>query len=114
MEHEVRLRALYGAFNARNVDAVLRELTSDVDWPNAWEGGRVHGQEGVRDNWTRQWAAIDATVEPMLFTTRPDGSIAVEVHQVVHGVDGTLVSAGRVLHIYGFRDDRIARMDARS
>jgi hypothetical protein len=27
----------------------------------------------------------------MLFTTRPDGSIAVEVHQVVHGVDGTLV-----------------------
>jgi hypothetical protein len=111
MGHTVRLRALYGAFNARNVEAVLREMNSDVDWPNAWEGGRVHGHDGVRDYWIRQWAAIDATVEPVAFTTRPDGSIAVEVHQVVRSVDGTLGSEGRVLHVYVFRDDLVARMD---
>lgn len=111
MEHEMRLRALYRAFNARNVDAVVCQMTWDVDWPNAWEGGRVHGHEGVRDYWTRQWAAIDATVEPVAFTPRPDGSIAVQVHQVVRGLDGALVVDGRVFHVYVFRDGRVARMD---
>jgi hypothetical protein len=111
MGHETRLRALYGAFNARNVDAVLCELTPDVDWPNAWEGGRVQGHEGVRDYWTRQWAVIDAKVEPVAFAVRPDGSIAVEVHQVVHDLNGSLVGEGRVFHVYVFRDDMVARMD---
>ena len=105
------MRAMYEAFNARDIDAVLRQMAADVDWPNAWEGGRVHGHEGVRDYWTRQWAAIDPAVEPMAFTTRSDGSIAVEVDQVARGLDGTLLGEGRVLHVYVFRDDVIARMD---
>ena len=111
MGHEMRLRATYEAFNARNIDAVLRQMSPDVDWPNSWEGGRVQGHDGVRDYWTRQWAAIDATVEPVAFTTRVDGSIAVEVHQVVRGVDGALVGEGRVLHVYVFSGDLVARMD---
>ena len=40
-EHEPLLRDLYAAFNARDVDAVLGHLHADVDWPNAFEGGRV-------------------------------------------------------------------------
>jgi len=44
------------------------------------------------------------------FTTRSDGSIAVEVHQVPRDLDGTL-GEGRVLHVYVFRDDLVARMD---
>jgi hypothetical protein len=47
----------------------------------------------------------------MAFATRPDGSIAVEVHQVVRGLDGTPVAEGRLLHVYAFRGDLIARMD---
>ena len=108
-ERERRLRATYDAFNARDIDAVLRQMTRDVDWPNAWEGGRVHGHEGVRTYWTRQSAAIDPTVTPVAFTTRSDGSIAVEVHQVVRDLDGTVLGEGRVLHVYVFRDDRVAR-----
>jgi hypothetical protein len=111
MEPEQRLRAAYAAFNARDIDAVLRQMTADVDWPNAWEGGRVHGHEGVRDYWRRQWSAIDPVAEPVAFTTRPDASIGVEVDQVTRSLDGTLLGEGRVLHIYGFRDDLIARMD---
>lgn len=111
MEHEMCLRATYEVFNARDVDVILRQMTPDVDWPNAWEGGRVRGHEGVRDYWTRQWMAIDATVEPVAFTTRPDGSIAVEVQQVVRGLDGSLVGDERVVHVYVFRDDLVARMD---
>jgi hypothetical protein len=111
VEHEKQLRATYEAFNARDIDAVLRQLTADVDWPNAWEGGRVHGHEGVRDYWTRQWAVIDPTVKPVGFTTRSDGSIAVEVDQLARGLDGTLLGEGRVFHVYVFRDDLVARMD---
>jgi hypothetical protein len=111
MEREERLRVTYAAFNARDIDAAVRQMTTDVQWPNAWQGGRVHGHEGVRDYWTRQWAAIDATVKPLAFTTRADGSIAVEVHQVARGLDGALVDERHVLHVYVFRDDLVARMD---
>src|ERR1700730_5333766 len=103
------LRATYEAFNARDIDAALSRMAADVDWPNAWEGGRVHGHEGVRDYWTRQWSAIDPAVDPVGFTTRPDGSIVVEVDQVARDLAGTLLGEGRVLHIYVFRDDLIAR-----
>jgi hypothetical protein len=37
------LAALYEAFNARRIDAVLEHLSDDVDWANAWEGGRLRG-----------------------------------------------------------------------
>jgi ketosteroid isomerase-like protein len=111
MEYEELLRAIYAAFNERDIGAVLRQMTEDVDWPNAWEGGRVHGHDGVRDYWTRQWAAINPTVEPVAFTTQSDGGVAVEVHQVAHSLDGTLLGEGRVLHLYTFRDGLIARMD---
>ena len=111
MESEDLLRVIYEAFNARDIDVVLAHMTPDVDWPNAWEGGRVHGHDAVRDYWTRQWAAVDPTVEPVAFTTRPDGSIAVEVHQVVRGLDGRHLGDGRVLHVYVLRDGLVARMD---
>jgi ketosteroid isomerase-like protein len=86
-------------------------MTDDVDWPNAWEGGRVVGHAAVRDYWTRQWAAIDPTVEPVSVATRADGSVAVEVAQTVRGLDGALIAEGRVTHVYLVRDGLIARMD---
>ena len=57
-DHRELLERLYAAFNAREIDAVLGAMHADVDWPNAWQGGRVHGHEEVRDYWTRQWTAI--------------------------------------------------------
>jgi hypothetical protein len=111
VDREQRLRACYEAFNARDIDALLRQMTADVDWPNAWEGGRVQGHDDVRDYWTRQWAAIDPTVAPVAFAARADGSIAVEVRQVVRERDGTLLDEGRVVHVYTFRGDLVARMN---
>ena len=64
MTSEELLRTMYDGFNARDIDGVLAAMTEDVDWPNAWEGGRPVGHEQVRDYWTRQWAAIDPHVEP--------------------------------------------------
>jgi hypothetical protein len=105
------LRTIYDAFNARDIDAVLRHMTVDVDWPNAWEGGRVSGHAGVRDYWTRQWSAIDPVVTPIALTARSDGQVAVEVQQVARSLDGAILAEGRILHVYTFRDDLITRMD---
>lgn len=106
-----RLQELYRAFNARDIDTVLDQMTGDVDWPNAWEGGRVRGHDAVRDYWTRQWSAIEPSVDPLAITPRADGRIAVDVAQTVRALDGSLITEGRVRHVYVLRDGLIARMD---
>lgn len=35
------LRAVYAAFNRREIETVLALMSDDVDWPNGWEGGRL-------------------------------------------------------------------------
>jgi ketosteroid isomerase-like protein len=111
MEAEEQLRDVYAAFNARDIDAALAQTTADVDWPNAWEGGRVHGWDGIREYWRRQWEAIDPSVDPTGFEARADERVAVSVHQVVRDLDGELVAENDVRHVYRFRDGLIARMD---
>src|SRR5215204_309672 len=96
-DHEPLLRRTYDAFNARDIDAVLAVMHPDVDWPNAWEGGRVHGHDAVREYWTRQFAAIDGRVEPVGFSARDDGRVAVEVHQVVKALDGSVLADQTVM-----------------
>lgn len=86
-------------------------MTTDVDWPNAWEGGRVYGRAAVRSYWTRQWAQLDPRVAPVTVSTRADGRVAVDVHQVVRDLNGELLSDGRVFHIYELHDGLVARMD---
>jgi nuclear transport factor 2 (NTF2) superfamily protein len=110
-EEEQRLRGLYDAFNARDIDTVLAAMTDDVDWPNAWEGGRLRGKDQVRDYWTRQWAEIDPRVEPTAFRALRDGRISVEVDQVVRDKSGALLGANNVRHQYTFRGGLVARME---
>jgi ketosteroid isomerase-like protein len=110
-EHEPLLRAMYDAFNRRDIEAVLEAMHGDVDWPNAWEGGRVHGRDAVREYWTRQFAAIDPHVEPQGFRITDDGRVAVAVHQVVRSLDGDLLADQVVTHVYAFRDALVERMD---
>ena len=111
MDTEQRLRELYDAFNARDVDAVLNAVTDDVDWPNAWEGGRIHGKAAMRSYWVRQWAEIDPRVEPVEIGEREDGRVAVAVEQTVLGLDGGLIAKRSVRHVYAFRDGLVSRMD---
>jgi ketosteroid isomerase-like protein len=104
---------LYDRFNARDIDAVLAHLTTDVDWPNGWEGGYVHGHDEVRAYWTRQWEAIDGTVAPQAFATEPDGRIDVTVHQVVKTLEGEVVEDTTVHHVYRLRDEQVVQMEIR-
>lgn len=109
---ETLIRDLYASFNARDIEAVLNHLDPDVDWPNAWEGGRLHGHDEVRDYWTRQFQAIDGRVEPEQITQRGDQTV-VTVHQTVRTPAGELVDDRVVTHTYTIRDGRITRMDVR-
>jgi len=112
MSDEDVLRAAYAAFNARDVDAVIELMAPDVDWPNAWEGGRVTGRQAVAAYWTRQFESIQSTVEPERFDPEPDGAIAVTVHQVVRDAKtGDLLSDARVTHRYRLAQGRVLRMD---
>jgi ketosteroid isomerase-like protein len=105
VDREATLRQTYRAFNERDIEAVLRLIHPEVDWPNAWEGGRVVGRDAVRDYWTRQFAEISSNVEPESFTEEPDGAITVDVHQVVHDANsGDLLTDSRVRHRYWFDD----------
>jgi hypothetical protein len=102
---------LYEAFNRRDVDRVLDLMSDDVDWPNAWKGGRLVGRQAVREYWTAQWAEIDPRVEPSAVTGRADGSFAVTVRQVVRAIGGQLLADGEVVHVYQLEDGLIKRMD---
>ena len=57
------LERLYDRFNARDIEAALATMHPDVIWANGLEGGHVHGHDGVRDYWTRQWAMMDSCAE---------------------------------------------------
>jgi hypothetical protein len=65
------------------------------DWENGMEGGHVHGREGVRSYWTRQWAVVDPHVEPVAFAEGPKAEVIVEVHQVVRDLKGNLLVANQ-------------------
>jgi ketosteroid isomerase-like protein len=111
-EAELVLRSAYRAFNTRDIDAAIELMHPEVDWPNAWEGGRVLGRAAVRDYWNRQFAAISSEVEPECFTEEADGSVTVDVHQVVHDArTGELISDSRVRHRYRLEDGLVVRMD---
>ena len=102
---------IYAAFNAREADHVLDRMTPDVDWPNAWQGGRVKGREAVREYWHHQWSEIDPEVVPLGVAVLDDGRVAVSVQQTVRSREGEVLSDGRVTHVYAFHGDLVARMD---
>jgi hypothetical protein len=106
------LRAAYAAFNARDVDAAIELMHPEVDWPNAWEGGRLIGRQVVAAYWARQFESNLSTVDPERFDPQSDGSIKVTVHQVVRDArTNDLLSDTHVLHRYRLKDNLVVRMD---
>ncbi len=107
------LTHVYDRFNARDMEAVLAAMHENVTWANGMEGGHVHGGDGVRDYWTRQWAMIDPHVEPVSFSGGDEGQIVVEVHQVVRDLEGNLLADKIVGHLFRIKDGLIQRFDIR-
>jgi len=110
-EPETILKQTYQHFNARDIDATLAMMHLEVDWPNGMEGGIEHGQEAVRNYWTRQWKILDPHVEPVDLSGEEDGRINLTVHQVVHDLDGNLLVDQIIHHIYTFEEGLIKPME---
>lgn len=110
MDYRPLLRQLYQDFNARHIDAVLAHMHTDVGWPNGWEGGYVAGHDEVRAYWLRQWQQINPTVEPLSFEVRPDGQIAVKVHQVIKDLSNQVLSDQQLNHVYHFDHGKVRTM----
>jgi len=107
------LLKVYSAFNRRDVESILPVMHPDVEWPNGMEGGWVHGREGVRAYWARQWGLVDPHVEPVDFKTDEGGKIVVDVHQVVRDLKGTVLLDRTVQPAYLFDDGLIRSMEIR-
>jgi ketosteroid isomerase-like protein len=105
------IRSLYLAFNRRDIDVVLDRLAEDVRWANGMEGGHVEGRPAVRDYWTRQFKQLRSEVVPEHIARADDGRVLVEVHQIVHSVDGDLLADQHVTHLFAFADGKITRFD---
>ena len=107
-------RALYDAFNARDIETGLAGMHPDVNWPNMIEGGREHGHAAVKEYWRRQFETTDPRVEPQRVTSLGDDQVVVDVHQVVTDKQsGEVIADKTVEHVYTLRDGLIERMDVR-
>jgi len=105
------MKAMYKAFNDRDIDTVLAVMHADVDWPNGVEGGRVHGHQGVRAYWTRQWSMIDPKVYPVHVGEDDLGRTVVDVHQLVRNLEGVIVLDQMVRHAYVMENELIKSME---
>lgn len=110
---EERLRKLYAAFNARDVESCLAGMQPNVEWPNGMEGGTVYGHDGVRAYWTRQWGMIDPHVDPVKIEADGHGRVVVDVHQVIRELDGKILFDRMVEHVYVLEDGLVRGMEIR-
>ena len=107
------LERLYDRFNARDMEAALAIMHAGVMWANGLEGGHVHGHDGVRDYWTRQWAMMDSRAEPIGFSIEEDGTACVEVHLTARDLHGKVLFDEKAGHIFQIEDGLVRRFDIR-
>lgn len=105
------LQDLYDRFNMRDIDGVLAGVTADIAWANGMDGGHIYGREAIRAYWKRQWRSIDPHVEPVGFERRADGTIEVEVQQIVRDLEGNVLATNVVGHLFQLRGGKVARLD---
>ena len=112
-KREADLRALYDAFNDRDLEAVTAAMAPDVDWPNGWEGGRLSGRDSVRDYWERQWREIRPAMRVTRISEQADGTVEVGVRLVVRDPSGMVLDRSDVVHRYEFTGPLVQRMQVK-
>ena len=107
------LKRAYVAFNARDLDGALSTMKPDVTWPNGMEGGTVHGHDGVRAYWTRQWGMIDPMSSPGLSPSILLAESSSEFTRWCMTEPASFCWIGWSEHIYTIKDGLIRSMDIR-
>ena len=85
-------------------------MSTDIHWPNGWEGGYVNGRSEVKNYWTRQWKEINPTVIPEKLSHLDDEKLEVIVKQTVKDNQGKVLFDGPIKHIYTFKNELITEM----
>jgi len=111
LKNQELIKNAYAAFNARDIDAILQVMHPQVKWSKAWEGDYASGRNDVRAYWQRQWKEINPRVIPVGFRERENGTLEVEVDQLVKDLDGNILFDGKVKHVYIINDGLLQQMD---
>ena len=101
---------LYMDFNDRKIDLVISQMATDVKWANGMEGGYVHGHNGVKEYWTRQFKMVNSNVTPVDIKVN-NGVVKIKVHQVVHDLTGNLLADETIYHLFHLQDNKISEFD---
>ena len=111
IENSEIIKKAYAAFNSRDIDSILQVMHPEVKWSKAWEGDYATGHAEVRAYWERQWAEINPQVTPVGFRIRDNGSLEVEVDQLVKDLEGNILFDGKVKHIYVINGGLLEQMN---
>lgn len=106
-DEKALLTSLYDALSRQDVDGVMALMHAEIDWPNTFDGGRVHGRDALRAYWLRQFEVIRPTVSPLEIRKQPDGSVIVKLVYAAHRLDGRLWDEEVRGNLFRFRDGLI-------
>jgi len=107
-----RFMDLYQNFNLHRIALVIENMAPDVKWANGMEGGYVYGHAGVAAYWTKQFSMVNSTVTPIEIKQEYN-EVRIKVHQVVHDLQGILLSDELVEHIFKLQNGKIAEFNIR-
>lgn len=111
IKNQALIKNAYSAFNARDIDAILQVMHPEVKWSKAWEGDYAKGHKELSAYWQRQWKEINPNVTPVGFHERENGTLEVEVNQLVKDPEGNILFDGKVKHVYVINDGLLQQMD---
>jgi ketosteroid isomerase-like protein len=111
LENQELIKDAYAAFNARDIYAILRVMHPEVKWAKAWEGDYANGRTEVKAYWERQWEEINPKVTPVGFRERENGTLEVEVDQLVKDLEGNIIFNGKVIHLHVINGGMLQQMD---
>ena len=102
------LQNLYDAFNRRDIETAVAKMHPNVKWANGQAGGFVHGRDGVRDYWTKQFQEIQPEIEILKFELDEQNRDVVTVHLMVKDFDGNTLADMQVHQIFTIEDGLIS------
>jgi len=105
------LKRLYEAFNGRDVAEAQSLMHPQVVWANGLDGGYVHGREGVRDYWLKQWNALDSRAELLAVDHTSRNTASVDVHLTAVELGGEKLFDTVAKHSFEFEDGLIRRFE---
>jgi ketosteroid isomerase-like protein len=106
-------RRLYAAVNDGDIEAAIALMCPDVDWANAFEGGRARGHDAVRRYWEQITSSFALELTPLRIEADSRGRIVADIHHAIRDLDGKPLAHQRVCHVFAFRGELIERLDIR-